>query len=315
MFHQYPITDELIDIQHRTFWSGAWECLLMLKEDGRNKSNCSWGFWLIGIERESGHWEWPEIAHQLGKVHHSSLRKHKPPNFQCYSVSSDIAERCKCSHLCSGIAWVPMTTWSCNLFTEFPGSQCCIIHSRTLPYSVSQNSLHYFSGLCTMDSALSSYRWVAETQGVKICHMVGKNQTRDIKSLVSCEVSGLFQHQHEQSSDGHRCMPSGQHALLLPNRRCISFHALRSWACQPDMSTIPISLTHTQPSYPGLIYSLLVLLFLPFRHSPPLRVQYKVRGKQNTVNRRSESQKAGTKKKCHSLVLFRQVSRKDMGQW
>lgn len=191
MFHQYPITDELIDIQHRTFWSGAWECLLMLKEDGRNKSNCSWEFWLIGIERESGHWEWPEIAHQLGKVHHLSLRKHKPPNFQCYSVSSDIAERCKCSHLCSGIACVPMTTWSCNLFTEFPGSQCCIILSRTLPYSVSQNSLHYFSGLCTMDSALSSYRWVAETRGVKICHMVGKNQTRDIKSLVSCEVSGL----------------------------------------------------------------------------------------------------------------------------
>lgn len=124
-----------------------------------------------------------------------------------------------------------------------------------------------------------------------------------------------FQHQHEQSSDGHRCMPSGQHALLLPNRRCISFHAFGSWACQPDMSTIPISLSHTHPSYPGLIYSLLVLLFLPFRHSPPLRVQYKVRGKQNTVNRRSESQKVGTKKKCHSLVLFRQVSRKDMGQW
>lgn len=197
----------------RTDRYSAQNILMMLEEDGHNKGSRSWGFWLIGIERE---WSLgvarncppvrksPSFESQEAYASQLSVLLREFWYCRKMQVFSFMLWHCMCAHdnmLLQSLHWVPGVT-----MLHHPSPGPFLIQSL-------KTSLHRFSGPCTMDTAPSSYRWGAETQGVKICHMVGKNQTRDIKSVVSCEVSGL-----SSTNMSHPVMGTG--VCHLDSMRC-----------------------------------------------------------------------------------------------
>lgn len=146
LFHQCPITDELIDIQHRTFWCGAWKCLLMLEEEGHNKGNRSWGFWLIGTERE---WSLgvarncPSVrkspSFESQEAYASQLSMLLSEFWYCrkMQVFSSMLWHCMCTHdnmVLQSLHWVPRVT-----MLHHPSPGLFLIQYLKTPYIISLN--------------------------------------------------------------------------------------------------------------------------------------------------------------------------------